>query len=122
MPTILIVDDSSFQHQFLKSALDGQGYEILAANDGFEALERLAVQDVDCIVADLIMPRMRGMDLLKALREKGSQTPVVILTADIQEHVREACLRLGARIVLHKPVKPELLRRTLADVLGQEPR
>ncbi len=118
MPKILIVDDSAFQQTFVKNALTSQGYEIVAVKDGLEALDALETQEVDCIVADLIMPRMRGMALLETLKERGSDTPVVILTADIQEHVREACMALGARAVLHKPVRPDLLRRTLAEVLG----
>ncbi len=118
MPTILIVDDSRFQHAFLRNALASDGYQLLFASNGKEALAALDESHVDCVVADLIMPEMRGVTMLETLRQRKADVPVVILTADIQQHVRQQCLDLGAREVLHKPVAEEDLRRTLAEVLA----
>jgi CheY-like chemotaxis protein len=120
LPTILIVDDSAFQQTFVKNVLAPQGYELLAASNGLEALDLLEEREVDCVIADLIMPKMRGMKLLEVLGEKNFQVPVIILTADIQEHIREQCLALGARAVLHKPVRPQVLCQTVAEVLPRE--
>ena len=119
MATILIVDDSKFQHTFIRNALAPTGYSLLFATNGKEALETLAAHEVDCIVADLIMPEMRGTTFLETLRQRGSTVPAVILTADIQEHVRQQCPDLGARAVLHKPIQEEPLRRTVAEVLAE---
>ncbi len=122
MPTILIVDDSRFQHVFIRNALASEGYSLLFASNGKEALAALDDSRVDCVVADLIMPEMRGVTLLETLQKREADVPVVILTADIQDHVRKQCLDLGAREVLHKPVAEEDLRRTLAEVLAGPPR
>lgn len=119
MPTILIVDDSRFQHSVLRQILSPAGYSLLFAADGKQALEYLSTDEVDCVLADLIMPEMRGATLLETLRDQGSRVPVVVLTADIQEHVRQECLELGARAVLHKPANPDLLLRTLYEILGE---
>ena len=120
MTTVLIVDDSGFQRSFLRKALTEDGYRVLEAGNGEEALEIVAADRPDCILTDLIMPDMRGMVLLENLQQQGSEIPVVVLTADIQERVEAECLKLGAARVLHKPVKPELLRRTVTEVLDGE--
>ena len=118
MPTILIVDDSGFQRSFLKKTLEEDGYDVLQAENGDEALQVAAEEHPDGILTDLIMPDMRGLALLEALRRQGSEIPVVVLTADIQEGVQQRCLEMGAARVLHKPVKPELLTATLGEVLA----
>ncbi len=120
MTTVLIVDDSGFQRSFLSKALKEVGYRVLEAANGEQALEIAEADPPDCILTDLIMPDMRGMALLEALRKRGSEIPVVVLTADIQERVEAQCLELGAARVLHKPVKPDRLQETLVEVLAGE--
>lgn len=130
MPTILIVDDSRFQHSVLRAILAPAGYTLRFATNGREALEQLSegqtdgaanvtgvAEVTDAVLIDLIMPEMKGTELLKILQQQGHTVPVVVLTADIQDHVRLECLTLGARAVLHKPVLPDELRQTLANVL-----
>ena len=119
MATILIVDDSGFQRTFLSKALAEGGHRVLEAVDGNKALEVAAAERPDCILTDLIMPDMRGLALLEALRESESEIPVMVLTADIQEGVEAQCLELGAARVLHKPIKPARLRTTVAEVLAE---
>ena len=118
MATILIVDDSTFQRRFLRKALTEAGHGVLEAGDGEQALAVNAAERPDCILTDLIMPDMRGLALLEALRDQGSETPTIVLTADIQEEVEKQCLELGAARVLHKPVKPKVLASAVAEVLA----
>ena len=118
MPTILVVDDSAFQRAFLRKTLITAGFGVLEAGDGSEALEVATARQPDGILTDLIMPDMRGIALLEALRDRGSTIPIVVLTADIQEPVEARCLELGAARVLHKPVKPAVLTATLAEALS----
>lgn len=120
MPTILIVDDSGFQRAFLRRTLTEGGHTVLEAGNGDEALATVAAERPDAILTDLIMPDMRGLALLETLAEQGSDVPVVVLTADIQQRVQQQCLEAGAARVLHKPVAPELLLGTLGEVLGDE--
>ena len=96
------------------------GYDVLEAANGDEALAIANAERLDAILTDLIMPDMRGLALLEALDQQGSEVPVVVLTADIQQRVKEQCLALGAARVLHKPIQPELLRSTLDAVLAEE--
>ncbi len=125
MATILIVDDSGFQRAFLTKVLVEGGYDVLEAASGDQALEitaadRPVADRPDCILTDLIMPDMRGAALLDTLRRRGCEIPIVVLTSDIQEVVEEQCLELGAARVLHKPIKPERLTATIAEVLSGE--
>lgn len=118
MATILIVDDSQFQRAFLKKALATDGHRFLEAENGDEGLRIAHSEQPDCILADLIMPEIQGMGMLEEFKKQGSTMPVIVVTADIQHQVREQCLALGARTVLHKPVDPESLRQTVTEILG----
>ncbi|MEM7349396.1 MAG: response regulator [Acidobacteriota bacterium] len=118
MPTILIVDDSAFQRKFLRKTLEAAGYRIVEAANGSEALDVAAAEQPDAILTDLIMPDLRGLALLETLEERGSEIPIVVLTADIQEPVEARCLELGAAKVLHKPAKPDVLDTTFKALLA----
>jgi CheY-like chemotaxis protein len=78
---ILIVDDEELQRTALAAMLPDGDFETQVAADGQEALERLSVFDADVIVADLVMPRMDGFELLRHLKERGDRTPAIALTA-----------------------------------------
>ena len=77
---ILIVDDDQHQRAALAAMLADSDFEIQMAGDGLEALERLAAFNADVIIADLIMPRMDGFELLRHLKERGDLTPAIALT------------------------------------------
>jgi CheY-like chemotaxis protein len=77
---ILIVDDDERQRAALAAMLSGGSYETQLAADGQEALERLTAFNADVIVADLVMPRMDGFELLRHLKDRGDLTPAIALT------------------------------------------
>lgn len=77
---ILIVGDDGRQRAALAAMLSGSNFEMQFAADGLEALERLAAFNADVIVADLVMPRMDGFELLRRLKERGDVTPAIALT------------------------------------------
>ncbi len=76
----LVVDDEESQRTGLAEMLASFGLEPLTATDGQDAIEKLASFDADVIVADLIMPRMDGFDLLRHLSKQGNATPTIVLT------------------------------------------
>jgi CheY-like chemotaxis protein len=77
---ILIVDDDQRQRAALVAMLSDRDFETQVAADGQEALERLTTFNADVIVADLVMPRMDGFELLRHLKERGDLTPAIVLT------------------------------------------
>ena len=86
---ILIIDDSSFQRGLLRQIVLTGGYETVEAIDGADGLAKLRGRRPDCILSDLLMPRMGGLELLEALSLKEVTIPVIIVTANLQESVRE---------------------------------
>src|ERR1035438_3525309 len=77
---ILIVDDDERQRRVLAAMLADGDYETQVAADGQEALEKLAIFNADVIVADLVMPRMDGFELLRHLKDHGDLPPALALT------------------------------------------
>lgn len=118
MPLILIIDDSSFQRRMIKKDIAAEGHETLEAGNGMIGLEMIASHAPDCVFLDLLMPEMDGPTVLENLRDQGSETPVIVLTADIQESIKDRCLELGAITVINKPLKTEQLRAAITKALG----
>lgn len=118
MPLVLIIDDSSFQRQIMKTALAKEGYETIEASSGEDGLKLAQERNPDCILLDIIMPAMSGKEVLKSLKDSDNQAPVIMVTADIQETTRKECINLGAVGFVNKPVKGKSLE-TLFNILQE---
>lgn len=120
MALFLVVDDSAIIRKGVRKILGAKGYETIEAKNGNEALEMVEDHTPDCIILDLIMPEMAGIDVLKVLSKKKSKIPVIILTADIQDVVREECLELGAVAFLNKPPSNEEILDAINIAIGKK--
>ena len=118
---ILIVDDSETVRQVLKLALGNAGYQVVEAEDGFDALAKLSGAQIDMLITDLNMPNMDGLELIKKVREEGKQrfTPIVMLTTESSEEKKKAGREAGASGWIVKPFKPEQLLKVDKMVLGE---
>ena len=115
MKRILIAEDQTDIRDLLALNLRGAGYEVAEAVDGSEALAAHSQRPADLLVLDLMMPRLDGLDVCKALRARGSTTPILMLTAKSTELDRVLGLELGADDYLTKPFSvAELLARVTA--------
>lgn len=102
--TVLAVDDRDDSLKFLREyVLEPHGYNMLEANNGQRALEIALSQKVDLIISDLVMPKMGGLELLESLREKGIDTPAILMTFHGSEGTAVRAFRLGARDYIIKP-------------------
>ncbi|MBZ5619915.1 MAG: sigma-54 dependent transcriptional regulator [Acidobacteriia bacterium] len=111
---ILIVDDDERQRTALVAMLSGCDFETQVAADGQDALERLTAFNADVIVADLVMPRMDGFELLRHLKERGDLTPAIALTGfGSMEKALSAVHDLKAFWFLEKPVEPRAFKALL---------
>ena len=117
MALILMVEDSSFQRNRIKAILTEGGYEIIEAVNGKIGLEKAESEKPDCILSDLLMPEMGGVELLSSLKEKGIAIPVIILSSDIQDSAKSRCMDLGAKVFLNKPPKKDDLLIAIKGVL-----
>ena len=102
-PRILLVDDEQPIQTLLSFPLQRDGYEVVAASDGNEALARFNEQQFDLVVLDLMLPRMDGLEVCKRLRAKGSTVPIIMLTAKSEEIDKVLGLELGADDYITKP-------------------
>jgi CheY-like chemotaxis protein len=119
--TILVVDDDSDLLLMLKDLLEDQGYRVLLASDGIEALEVLDRDPVDCVISDVRMPRMTGLEMLKALRAKGQIATPVILTSGFSDLTPEQAIAHGALDLFAKPYDFPLLMKQVAAACRRLP-
>ena len=118
---VLIVEDETSIVDILTFNLTKEGYETLEAYDGATGLQLAREQDPDLILLDLMLPRMNGFDVCRSLREGGSATPVIMLTAREEETDKVLGLELGADDYITKPFSMrELLARVKANIRRNE--
>ena len=114
--TILVVDDNKEIVYSISELLKYEGYQVVKAYDGMEALDALEREKIDLILLDVMMPRLNGLSALMKLREK-SKIPVIILSAKTEESDKVSGLVLGADDYVEKPYQPaELTARIKAHL------
>ncbi|RME97202.1 MAG: response regulator [Chloroflexi bacterium] len=102
--TVLTVDDRADSIKFLREyVLIPNGYKMLHANNGADALHLVLSRKVDLVISDLVMPRMGGLELLETLRERELDIPVILMTFHGSEGTAVRAFRLGARDYIIKP-------------------
>ncbi len=108
---ILIVDDDSITRKYIGFMLRAEGYEILTARDGLEALETIGRRGVDLVVTDLNMPHMDGAELIRHLRNSDdtADLPILMLTTEGDDESRELGVSAGANEYLTKPIARDAL-------------
>ncbi len=121
VPRVMIVDDSVFMRRTLSQTLASQGYALIEARDGIEALERLTTALPDVLLLDLEMPNLNGYELLNILedRELLPDLKIILLTSRSSEKHRQRAQGLGIHAYLTKPCSEEALLATVAGVLQQ---
>ena len=102
-PRILLVDDEQPIQTLLSFPLQRDGYEVVQAADGAEALARFDEQVFDLVVLDVMLPRMDGLEVCRRLRAKGETVPIIMLTAKSEEIDKVLGLELGADDYITKP-------------------
>jgi DNA-binding response OmpR family regulator len=102
-PRILLVDDEQPIQTLLSFPLQRDGYEVVHASDGREALARFSEQTFDLVVLDVMLPRMDGLEVCRRLRAKGERVPIIMLSAKSEEIDKVLGLELGADDYITKP-------------------
>ena len=112
---ILLVEDEPDMVLGLKDNFEFEGYEVLTASDGAAGLERARALKPDLVVLDIMLPKLSGLEVCKALRSEGFDKPIIMLTARGQEIDKVVGLELGADDYVTKPFSiRELLARVRA--------
>ena len=117
---IMVVDDDPGVQEFLQLALETEGYETIVAQDGRDALEKLATAKPELIILDFMMPRMNGYDFAKLLRQQAphAMPPLLVLTAD--GRAKDKGASIGAEAALAKPFDLIDLLETISKLLSNK--
>jgi two-component system KDP operon response regulator KdpE len=113
---VLVVDDEIRILKFLTSNLRTQGYEVITASNGLEALKQFHAIQPDLILLDILMPKMNGLDVLKEIRG-FSKVPVIFLSAKGDERDKITGLDMGADDYIAKPFSPDELVSIIEAVM-----
>ena len=122
-PTILVVDDEPANIFLFEGILEKEGFRVVSASTGEEALDKVKKDPPDLILTDLLMPRLHGYNLLQELKadDASKHIPVIIATAVYKGPLnRIESKQLGAAESLEKPVEPDLLVQTIKKALSSQ--
>lgn len=117
---VMIVDDSATIRRFVMFALRARGLHVVTAEDGQEALEKMAHAPVDLVITDLNMPKMDGFGLVRRIREDNDYggLPVIILSSLSKSEDVDRGLNLGANAYLTKPFDESRIQYEVAKYLA----
>jgi CheY-like chemotaxis protein len=124
VPRILIAEDDSSLRRLLEIRLSVDGYETRSAADGVEALQVLSTWIPDVLLTDVMMPRLSGLTLCRAVRrdQRTAHIPIILLTARSFDSDMQAVMDLGGVAFMTKPFDAEALNAALHGALGSTPR
>ncbi|MBN8443387.1 MAG: response regulator, partial [Thauera sp.] len=121
IPTVMVVDDSLTVRKITGRLLEREGYRVITAKDGVDALEKLIETVPDVVLSDIEMPRMDGFDLVRNIRadERTRTLPVIMITSRLADKHRRYAAEVGANHYLGKPYAEEELLQLLAGYTGR---
>ena len=117
MPFVAVVDDEEAVRKALKRLLRAAGLEAEGFATGEEFFQ--SARRADCVLLDLHMPKMSGLQVLERIRALARRLPVVVITAHDQPETREQCLAAGAVAYLRKPLDDRLLLNAISAALSK---
>jgi adenylate cyclase len=119
---VLVVDDNEMNRDMLLRRLTRQGYEVVSAEDGKQALKVMGEQNFDLVLLDIMMPQMNGYEVLEHMKADPTmrKIPVIMISAvdDLDSVVK--CIELGAEDYLFKPFNPVLLKARVEATLEKK--
>ena len=117
MPCVAIVDDEEGIRKALSRLLRASGLEAESYANGQEFLDAAAEHRPDCVVLDLHMPGMSGLQVLRKLKAAGQRLSIVVITAHDEPETRERCIDAGACAYLRKPLEDRLLLNAISAAI-----
>lgn len=117
---ILIVDDSATMRMIVVKSLRQAGFEsatVIEASGAKEALQKLAAGGVDLLLSDVNMPEITGIELVKVVRAKMQNLPIIMITTESSPEMKAEMLKAGANGIITKPFPPEELQKALGPYI-----
>lgn len=118
MAKILVIDDAKFMRTVIKKIVRELGHEPVEAANGREGLEKINSERPDIVLTDIIMPEMDGPEMLTFLRDVHLDANVIVISANIQDAIKDQCLDLGVSRFFGKPPDKEELGKAIDEILN----
>lgn len=121
MATILAVDDQKMMRELVKTVLEGDGHQVLLAEDGVEAMAIARDNTADLVLSDINMPNMNGISLVSKLRrlDNYAEVPIIMLTTESADFKKDKARKMGASGWLQKPFDPPRLVKAVRSMLAK---
>jgi len=116
---VVVVDDDESVRESLPDLLMEFGFKVLAFSSADEFLSSDSIDRTQCLVLDMVMPGMTGLDLQSELKNRGRKIPIIFITAQKDEVIRKRVLDQGAVDVLLKPFSDTALRKALSRAMEE---
>jgi CheY-like chemotaxis protein len=117
---LLVVDESATTRMLISLTLKKEGvYRIVEVSNGREAVDKLSVEPVDCVLTDINMPQMNGLDLISYIRSQHREPklPIIVITTQGEEEARDKGMAQGANAYLTKPISGPKLVSLVKELL-----
>jgi DNA-binding response OmpR family regulator len=118
MVRILIIEDDEEMRALLKDSLVEDGIEFDSAENGSEAIQKLAEEPFDLVITDIRMPGLTGLDILPGIKKLQPEICVIVVTAFGSEEVRRKCFDRGATAYFEKPINMSELRTFIQEMVS----
>ena len=118
MPTLLVVDDAAFMRLRCSKLLTDNGYKVVEAENGVEAIKQYQLHKPDAVLLDITMPEMDGLSALKEIRKLDPNAKVAMVTAMGQQSIVMEALKAGARDFVLKPFQSDRVLATVRKLVG----
>jgi two-component system chemotaxis response regulator CheY len=119
MPHILAVDDSQTMRDIVKETLESAGYQVTVAENGLDGLEKFKQGKFDLIIADINMPVMDGITMIKEIRKINTEVPIITLTTESEESKKQEGRNAGADGWIVKPFRPAQFLDIIKQILEE---
>ena len=119
-PSLLVVNDEANFIALLERILSREGYQVTAVHGSDQALYHLDHESFDLAILDIKMYPMNGIELLAELKRRSPSTPVIMVSGDLTDEIRNECIKLGASHYLRKPIHMSELKAIVWQLVGQQ--
>ena len=120
MARILLVDDAPDVREMISDFLKLEGYEVVTAANGLEALQMMEQKNPDAAIVDIEMPEMNGLEFARRVLSKNPDFPMVIISAYVEKYSMEYISQIGVRNILRKPINLNELSRYIKQLTDHQ--
>ena len=125
VPNLLVTDDDTAFRQVVSEGLSRRGFRVTQAGDGDEAIELIGRSRVHMALIDVHMPRVTGLDVIRHLHQQPDSPPCVLMSAQLDDEIRQEAERMRAYQILSKPIRltqlTDIICDALSDIYGWRP-